>query len=157
MQRAPRYNLYFVPAYPLEKLTAHDEQGLRDGELAIFLDTITEHIRRYGLKNPPTAHRRMGRIEIRPGKCRVTAYRRLGKKHIPLVLADFDRGAPEPDWEPLPHDPERLQSRFYSLDCVVEMNDRFFAVKKSDGIVHRPSQIDRFAADLAADPQPPEE
>jgi len=145
MKREFRYKLYFCPEFPIDDL--HWRRDERDKALLEFIDTITAHIREFGLENPPTVYRRKGRFDVRPGKCRVTAYQRLGHTTIPAVIADFDTGPPLAGWEPLPYDRDAVQA-LYSGDCVVELDHRFFNVKKNVDVVNRPGVENKFAKEL---------
>lgn len=146
MAPEPRYNLYYVPEFPIEKFDRFHREP--EKELKRFVDTLTEHIRQFGLRNPPCAQRRKGIIEVRPGKCRVSAYRTLGHDTIPVFLVDYDKGPAEPGWEPLPYDRDEIQSRLFTGDCVVEMERRFCNVKKNVDAVHRPGVENAFAKEL---------
>ena len=143
-----RYNLYYVPEFPLDQLEFWREP---ERELEKFISTIREHIRQFGLQNPPTVCRWQGRYDVRPGKCRVRAYRELGHDSIPVVLWDRDmtdiRTLPEGSVR-LPFDRQHIQDTYYSGDCVVEMDRRFFNVKKNVDVVNRPGQENQFAREL---------
>lgn len=142
----PRYDLYYVPEFPIEGL--HWRRPPGDKALADFVDTMTAHIERFGLRNPPCVHRRKGRFDVRPGKCRVTAYQRLGRDHIPVILVDYDQAGPEPGWTPLPHDATFIQNKYLSGDCVIELSRRFANIKKSVDVVNRPGVENTFAKEL---------
>ena len=141
-----RYDLYYIPEFPLDELEYKRDNG--DKQLQEFIDDVTEHIRVFGLENPPTVHLKDGRYDVRPGKCRVTALKRLGRRGTPVVLADYDRAGPLPGWEPLPYDARYIQNKFYTRDCVPEVSRRYFSVKKNVDVVHRPGVENPFAKEI---------
>ena len=146
MKNTPKYNLYFVESFPIERVERYHRAP--EKELARFVDTLTEHIRRFGLRNPPCVFRRAGSFEVRPGKCRFTAYRNLGHDTIPVVLVDYDKLPAEEGWEKLPLSRDYIQEKFFRDDCVVEMDWRFFNVKKNVDVVHRPNVENSFEKEL---------
>lgn len=147
MKNIPKYNLYYVPEFKIDRLDRFHRAP--ENELKKFVDTLTEHIAQFGLRNPPCVQKRNRLFEVRPGKCRVSAYRALGHDTIPAFLVDYDKGNPEKDWEPLPFDRDIVQTIF-SDDCVVEMDWRFCNVKKNVDVVHRPGVINKFERELNA-------
>ncbi len=141
-----RYDLYYMSEFPISKLNRYHRQP--EKQLNIFIDVISDHIKKFGLKNPPCVIRRKGEYDVRPGKCRVTAYVRLGHDTIPAFIVDYDRTGPERGWEPLPYDRTYIQRKYFSGDCVVEMSRRFCNVKKNVDVVHRPGVMNQFEREL---------
>ena len=88
---------------------------------------------------------------VRPGKCRVSAYRSLGHSTIPVFLVDYDQGKAEEGWVALPYDRDYIQEMLFSGDSVVEMERRFCNVKKNVDVVHRPGVINQFERELRED------
>ena len=140
-----KYDLYYVADFPIDRLDRFHRAP--EKQLKQFVDTITAHIKKFGLRNPPCVQRRQGLFEVRPGKCRVSAYRALGHDTIPILLVDYDQKGGEPGWERLPYDRDIVQTIF-SGDCVVEMTRRFCNVKKNVDVVHRPGAINAFEKEL---------
>lgn len=140
-----RYDLYYVPELPISQLDRFHREPER--ELKKFVDTITAHVKQFGLRNPPCVQRRAGKLDVRPGKCRVSAMRALGYDAIPALLVDYDQTGPGEGWQRLPYDRDEVQ-KLFSGDCVVEMSRRFCNVKKNVDVVHRPDRIDAFEAEL---------
>jgi len=143
------YNLYYAPALPIDSLDRFHRDP--EKELLKFVKTITAHIAKFGLQNPPCVQRRKGVLEVRPGKCRVSAMRALGFDTIPALIVDYDQSVPMAGWDPLPHDRDIVQTIF-SGDCIVEMSRRFCTVKKNVDVVHRPDVESAFAKELREAP-----
>lgn len=143
----PRFDIYYVPEFEIDQLDRYHRAP--EKQLKVFVDTITEHIRRFGLENPIGVHRRNGLYECRPGKCRVSAYRALGHDTIPAILFDYDRIGPLSGWEPLPHDAKFIQSKHLKGDCVIELDRRYGSLKKNVDVVHRPGEENRYSREIA--------
>jgi hypothetical protein len=150
MMDDPRYDLWYSPNFPIVGTETWRRNG-KDRELLAFVDTMEEHIRRFGVRYPIGVHIRPAGTEIRPGKCRVTALLRLGRTTCPAIIADFTRsGARSPDWVRLPHSAQAIQDQFFAGgDSQVEVSHRFFSIKKRE-TVRRPGQEDAFARELRA-------
>lgn len=140
------YDLYFVPEFPIERFDRYHRDPER--ELLRFVESVTAHIEKFGLQNPPCVQRRNGQFDVRPGKCRVTAYVRLGRTHMPVLLVDYDQIGPDFGWQKLPYDLDEVQ-KLFSGDCIVEMSRRFCNVKKNVDVVHRPGRINQFEREVA--------
>jgi hypothetical protein len=136
-----RYRLWYVPEYPIEGL---DWRRNNDKALHDFIDTITKHIERFGVQNPIGVHIRPTGVDVRPGKCRVTAAQRLGLVSLAAIVADYTRI--DRPWQEIACDAAEVQ-KFLTRDCVAEVSRRFFSIKKRD-IVHRPGVENEFERDL---------
>lgn len=142
-----RYDLWYAPQYPI--MLCDWRRDPRDRELAAFIDTLEAHLRSFGCRYPIGVTLRASGSDIRPGKCRVTAARRLGLEALPAIVADFTRsGARSPDWVRLPYNAQAIQGQFFAgSDSQVEVSRRFFSIKKRD-TVRRPGVEDEFAREL---------
>ena len=118
-----------------------------------FVDTMVMHMAKYGVRYPIGVHIRAAGIEIRPGKCRVTAAQRLGWKTLPAIVADYTGRVQRPaDWEILPFDASAIQSRFFAgSDSIVEIHRRAFNIKKTK-IIRQPGIEDDFTRELRLNP-----
>ena len=152
----PRYDLWYAPAFDLSPGLESWRRDSKDAQLLGFVDTMASHIERFGVLYPIGVHVRSTGIEVRPGKCRVTALRRLGRPSCPAIVADFTRsGARSPDWVRLPHDAQAIQDQYFAgSDSQVEVSRRFFSIKKR-GTVRRPGVEDEFARELRLTPEKP--
>ena len=142
-----RYTLYYAPQFDITPLSFRRNEG--DRELMGFVDTMTRHLAQYGVRYPIGAFIRASGIDIRPGKCRVTAANRLGWKTLPAIVADFTGRIKRPDdWEVLPFDAGAIQSRFFAgSDSLVEVARRTFSIKKLK-TVRQPGIEDDFSREL---------
>lgn len=141
-----RYDLYYVPEYPIADLKWKRNEG--DQVLMEFIDDVVEHVAKFGLRNPICVHLRNGIGDVRPGKCRVTAYQRLGHETIPAIVVDYDRRPRPGTWKPLPHDAKFITSKYLSGDCVFELERRVATVKKTVDVVQRPGVENAFRREL---------
>jgi hypothetical protein len=147
-----RYRLWYAPEFPVEGLDWR--RNAKDRALMAFIDTMEEHIRRFGVKYPIGVFLKDGRRDVRPGKCRVTACQRLDRHTIPAIVADYDRVGPEKGWIELPYDVQYIQRTYFEgSDSQVEMSRRFFSIKKRD-TVHRPGVENEFERELREWPHP---
>lgn len=154
-----RYELYYVPDFPLANLGEQHQRKGPDSVLQAFVDDIQEHIAKYGIRNPVGVQIRRGRWEVRPGKCRVTAAIRNGWETIPAIVIDYDKGKRPKEWEPLPYDAKYITSKYLTGDCVFELERRFANVKKNVDVVQRPGVENAFRRELrlaAKAEKPPE-
>lgn len=142
-----RYDLWYAPEFRIIGIDT-GRRDVRDKGLAAFVDTLEAHILEYGVRYPIGVFIRPTGVEIRPGKCRVTALLRLGKEICPAIVADFTRNQNRPDWIRLPHDAQYIQNQFFAgSDSLVEVQSRFFSIKKRD-VVRRPGVEDEFSREL---------
>lgn len=129
-----RYTAWYVPQYRIEdgdySHSAEDDR-LRDVIRLLKCDIFTR-----GLQNPLMVTRFRGKEIIHPGKCRAKALRGMGRTYSPAVVVNND----EPRAKRLRGYPEAVRltnqeqaQAYFKEDCVVEMDHRFFCVKKKRG------------------------
>lgn len=143
----PRYDIYYVRQFPISDLDRYHRAP--EKELKKFIETLTKHIQQFGLENPIGVHIKDGISVCRPGKCRVSAYRTLGRDTIPAIVFDYDKRGPYPGWEPLPHDATFIQKKLLKGDQVIELDRRYGSLKKNVDVVHRPGVINRYEREVA--------
>ena len=142
------YNLYYCHDFPIADLDHYHRQP--DKALKEFVDDITAHIAKFGLRNPIGVQVNRGMCTVRPGKCRVSAYRALGHDTIPALITDFDqllKAIPE-GWISLPYDQQYIQDKYFSGDSIVELSLRRFCIKKNATKIHSPGVENEFAREL---------
>jgi hypothetical protein len=141
------YRLYYVPEFDITPLKFRRNE--RDRELMGFVATMVEHMTKFGVRYPIGAHMRASGIDIRPGKCRVTAAQRMGWKTLPAIVADYTRrDKASYGWELLAYDCSAIQDRFFhGSDSVVEIQRRAFSIKKTK-IIRQPGVEDDFSREL---------
>ena len=126
-----RYTPHYNPKYVIND--AYHAHSAVDLKLKRYIERISADIWHRGMINPLLVTIKQGKATIHPGKCRAAALKRLGRRHAPAVVVDFDdpQGNKELPEYCVPITSKEQAQSYFSEDCLVEMSHRGLTVKKA--------------------------
>lgn len=123
-----RYTAWFTPEFDLDSVDAsHAEVTPRIERL---VERIAADIFSVGLLNPIQVVIKNGVTTVHPGKCRVAALKKLGRRYAPAIVVNYDLpGGSSPAGTEFLSSKAQVEAKF-TADVRVEMSHRHLTTKK---------------------------